>query len=172
MSTKQKDTKEKEQPDRARAVATNRKALFRYEILERFEAGIVLLGTEVKALREGNVNVGDAFVRFEGEQAWLYQMHIGPYRGGNRENHDSLRVRKLLLHKKEIKRLFGLTLQRGLTVVPLGVYSNNRKKFKVTLALVKGKTQSDKREATKRREADREISRVFRSNQKFSKSDA
>jgi SsrA-binding protein len=172
MSTKQKDTKEKVQPDRARAVATNRKALFRYEILERFEAGIVLLGTEVKALREGNVNVGDAFVRFEGEQAWLYQMHIGPYRGGTRENHDSLRVRKLLLHKKEIKRLFGLTLQRGLTVVPLGVYSSNRKKFKVTLALVKGKTQSDKREATKRREADREISRVFRSNQKFSKSDA
>ncbi|MEC4682354.1 MAG: SsrA-binding protein SmpB [Nitrospirota bacterium] len=171
MSTKQKETKGSGQPDRARAVATNRKALFRYEILERFEAGIVLLGTEVKALREGNVNLGDAFVRFEGEEAFLYQMHIGPYRGGNRENHDPLRIRKLLLHKKEIKKLFGLTLQRGLTVVPLGIY-NNKRKFKVTLALVKGKTLADKREATKRREADREISRVFRSNQKFSKSDS
>lgn len=171
MSSKLKDPNEKGPAERARPVTTNRKALFRYEILERFEAGIALLGTEVKALRGGNVNLGDAFVRFEGEEAWLYQMHIGPYRGGNRENHESLRVRKLLLHKKEIRRLFGLTLQRGLTVVPLGIYCNARKKFKVTLALVKGKTLSDKREATKRREADRELSRTFRSNQKFSKSD-
>lgn len=172
MSTKRKEPRGESLPERNRPVSTNRKALFRYEILEKFEAGIVLLGTEVKALREGSVNLGDAFVRFEGEQAFLYQLHIGPYRGGNRENHDSLRVRKLLLHKKEIRRLFGLTLQKGLTVVPLGVYFNSKKKCKVTLALVKGKTQSDKREATKRREADREISRVFRSNQRFSKSDA
>ncbi|MCL5286295.1 MAG: SsrA-binding protein SmpB [Nitrospirae bacterium] len=168
MATRKKE--ENEAP-KSRAVSTNRKALFRYEVLEKFEAGIVLLGTEVKALREGAVNLGDAFVRFEGEEAFLYQMHVGPYRGGNRENHESLRVRKLLLHKKEIRRLFGLTLQKGLTVVPLGIYCNNRKKFKVTLALVKGKTQGDKREAVKRREADREISRVFRSNQKFSKRD-
>jgi SsrA-binding protein len=169
MAGKKKD--EREADEKARAVSTNRKALFRYEVLERFEAGIVLWGTEVKAIREGSVNLGDAFVRFEKEEAWLYQMHVGPYRGGNRENHDPLRVRKLLLHRKEILRLFGLTLQKGLTVVPLGIYSNNRKKFKVTLALVKGKTQGDKREAIKRREADREISRVFRSNQKFSKRD-
>ena len=169
MAAKSKD--EREADEKARAVSTNRKALFRYEVIERFEAGIVLWGTEVKAIREGSVNLGDAFVRFEKEEAWLYQMHVGPYRGGNRENHDPLRVRKLLLHRKEILRLFGLTLQKGLTVVPLGIYSNNRKKFKVTLALVKGKTQGDKREAIKRREADREISRVFRSNQKFSKRD-
>ena len=169
MAAKSKD--ERAADEKARAVSTNRKALFRYEVIERFEAGIVLWGTEVKAIREGSVNLGDAFVRFEKEEAWLYQMHVGPYRGGNRENHDPLRVRKLLLHRKEILRLFGLTLQKGLTVVPLGIYSNNRKKFKVTLALVKGKTQGDKREAIKRREADREISRVFRSNQKFSKRD-
>ena len=169
MSDKKKDGKETE--ERSRAVSTNRKALFRYEVIERFEAGIVLWGTEVKAIREGSINLSDAFVRFEKEEAYLYQMHVGPYRGGNRENHDPLRVRKLLLHKKEILRLFGLTLQKGLTVVPLGIYSNSRKKFKVTLALVKGKTQGDKREAIKRREADREISRVFRSNQKFSRRD-
>ena len=169
MAAKSKD--ERAADEKARAVSTNRKALFRYEVIERFEAGIVLWGTEVKAIREGSVNLGDAFVRFEKEEAWLYQMHVGPYRGGNRENHDPLRVRKLLLHRKEILRLFGLTLQKGLTVVPLGIYSNKRKKFKVTLALVKGKTQGDKREAIKRREADREISRVFRSNQKFSKRD-
>jgi SsrA-binding protein len=169
MAAKSKD--ERAADEKARAVSTNRKALFRYEVIERFEAGIVLWGTEVKAIREGSVNLGDAFVRFEKEEAWLYQMHVGPYRGGNRENHDPLRVRKLLLHRKEILRLFGLTLQKGLTVVPLGIYSNNRKKFKVTLALVKGKTQGDKREAIKRREANREISRVFRSNQKFSKRD-
>ena len=171
MATKNKEEKGESASERGRAVATNRKAFYRYEILEKLEAGIVLLGTEVKALREGQVNLGDAFVRFEGEEAHLYQMHIGPYRGGNRENHDPFRVRKLLLHKKEIQRLFGLTLQKGLTVVPLGIYSNERKKYKVTLALVKGKTQVDKRETIKRREADREISRVFRSNQKFSKRD-
>ena len=171
MATKKNEEMKDKEAERGRAVATNRKALFRYEILEKFEAGIVLLGTEVKALREGQVNLGDAFVRIEGEQAYLYQMHIGPYRGGNRENHDPFRVRKLLLHKKEILRLYGLMLQKGLTVVPLGIYSNNRKRYKVTLALVKGKTQVDKRESIKRREADREISRVFRSNQKFSKRD-
>ena len=169
MAAKSKD--EREADEKARAVSTNRKALFRYEVIERFEAGIVLWGTEVKAIREGSVNLGDAFVRFEKEEAWLYQMHVGPYRGGNRENHDPLRVRKLLLHRKEILRLFGLTLQKGLTVVPLGIYCNDRKRYKVTLALVKGKSQVDKRETIKRREADREISRVFRSNQKFSKRD-
>ncbi len=172
MTTKNKEEKDGGEAGRARAVATNRKALFRYEVLEKVEAGLVLLGTEVKALREGQVNLADAFVRFEGEQAYLYQMHIGPYRGGNRENHEPFRVRKLLLHKKEILRLYGLTLQKGLTVVPLGIYCNDRKRYKVTLALVKGKSQVDKRETIKRREADREISRVFRSNQKFTKRDA
>ena len=98
MAGKKKD--EREADEKARAVSTNRKALFRYEVIERFEAGIVLWGTEVKAIREGSVNLGDAFVRFEKEEAWLYQMHVGPYRGGNRENHDPLRVRKLLLHRK------------------------------------------------------------------------
>lgn len=151
---------------RERATATNRKAFHEYEVLERFEAGIVLFGTEVKALRDGRVNLGDAFVRVENEEAWLWQLHIGPYMAAFRDNHEPMRKRKLLLHKKEILRIMGLVRQKGLTVVPLRIYSGHRGMFKVEIALVRGKTQGDKRDAIREREANREIQRVFRSRQK------
>ncbi len=157
-----------EQPT-ARAAATNRKAFHQYEVLEKLEAGLVLKGTEVKALREGRVNLGDAFVRVENEEAFLYQMHIGPYGAADRENHEPLRKRKLLLHIREIRRIMGLIKLKGLTVVPLRIYPNREGRFKVEIALVRGKTKGDKREAEREREAHREIERAFRTRQKVGK---
>ncbi|MHB1285183.1 MAG: SsrA-binding protein SmpB [Leptospirales bacterium] len=153
-------------PSEGRAAATNRKAFHQYEILEKFEVGIVLFGTEVKALREGRVNLGDAFVKVDREEAWLWQMHIGPFMAASRDNHEPLRKRKLLLHKREILRIMGLVRQKGLTVVPIRIYSNRDGRYKIEVALVRGKTQGDKREAIREREAKREIQRVFRSRQK------
>lgn len=148
-------------------ILTNPKARRDYHILETIEAGIVLRGTEVKALRAGKGQITDAFARIETNEAYLYNAHIDEYAQGNRENHDPKSVRKLLLHKSEIRRLFGLAGVKGNALVPLAFYWKNGK-VKVTLAVVKGKIEFDKREDIKKREAQRELKRatMHRSKQK------
>jgi SsrA-binding protein len=136
-------------------IATNKKAFHDYFILEKMEAGISLLGTEVKAIREGRLNLKDSYAMLRGGEAFLINCHISPYSHGNRENHDPTRHRKLLLHQREIRKLIGKTQAKGLTLVPLRVYLK-RGKIKVELGVAKGKKQYDKRETERRKEADRE----------------
>jgi SsrA-binding protein len=140
----------------------NKKAYHDYEILEKYEAGIALKGTEVKSLREGRANLRDAFVRIENGEAFLFNAYIAPYSHGNLFNHEPTRRRKLLLHKSEIKRLVGRTQEKGLTIVPLRMYFNNRGKVKVEIALVKGRKKYDKREVIKRRELEREAQKAMK----------
>lgn len=140
-------------------ILSNPKARRDYHILQTFEAGIVLKGTEVKALRAGKGQLRDAFARIENEQAFLYNAHIDEYSYGNLQNHDPKAVRKLLLHKAEIRRLFGLTSVSGHTLVALSFFWKNGK-VKVLLGVGKGKVQFDKRDAMKKRDADREVRRV------------
>jgi SsrA-binding protein len=140
-------------------ILSNPKARRDYEILETFEAGIVLHGTEVKALRAGKGQISDAFARIENDQPYLYNAHIDEYTFGNRQNHNPKAVRRLLLHKREIRKLFGLASIKGHTLVPLSFYWKNGK-VKVALAVGKGKAQYDKREDLKRRESDRELKRA------------
>ena len=135
--------------------ATNKKAFHDYFIMEKFEAGISLLGTEVKAIREGRLNLKDSYALVQGGEAFLFNCHISPYSHGNRENHEPTRTRKLLLHQKEIKKLIGKTQEKGLTLVPLRVYLK-RGKIKVELGVARGKKLIDKRETVRRKEADRE----------------
>jgi SsrA-binding protein len=148
-----------------RVIAGNRRAFHDYHVEETYEAGIALVGTEVKALREGKANLQDSFARIEHDEVLLYHCHIQPYSHGNLQNHDPLRVRKLLLHRQEIERLLGKTQERGLTLIPLKLYFKNGR-AKVELALAKGKTGPDKRDSLKRREATREIQRSIRERQK------
>ncbi|HEY2438311.1 MAG TPA: SsrA-binding protein SmpB [Solirubrobacteraceae bacterium] len=144
-------------------VATNRQASFRYNLLDRFEAGIALVGTEVKSLREGNVQLKDAYAAVRDGEVWLMGMYIAPYGPASRENHDPERPRKLLLHRYEIDRLIGATRERGLTVVPTRVYfSGGGSRAKVEIALARGKDIHDKRESIRRRETAREIQRELR----------
>ncbi|MEO2069292.1 MAG: SsrA-binding protein SmpB [Desulfurobacteriaceae bacterium] len=140
----------------------NKKAYYDYEILEKYEAGIALKGTEVKSLREGKANLRDAFVRIENGEAFLFNAYIAPYTHGNLFNHEPTRTRKLLLHKSEIKRLLGKTQEKGLTIIPLRMYFNNRGKVKVEIALARGKKKYDKREAIKRREMEREAQKAMK----------
>ena len=140
-------------------ILNNPKARRDYHILETFEAGIVLRGTEVKALRLGKAQLSDAFARVDREEVWLYNAHIDEYSHGNRTNHQPKAPRKLLLHRAEIRKLFGLASVRGHALVPLSLYWKNGK-VKVSLAVGKGKAEFDKREDVKRREADREIRRA------------
>lgn len=135
--------------------ATNKKAFHDYFIMEKFEAGISLLGTEVKAIREGRLNLKDSYALVQGGEAFLFNCHISPYSHGNRENHEPTRTRKLLLHQKEIKKLIGKTQEKGLTLVPLRVYLK-RGKIKIELGVARGKKLIDKRETVRRKEADRE----------------
>jgi SsrA-binding protein len=145
--------------DGRKVVATNRKARHEYEILERFEAGLVLRGPEVKSVREGKVGFQDAFARVERGEAWLYDLHISPYEQANRYNEDPLRPRKLLLHRDEIRRLIGKVEEKGLTLVPTELYF--RKGYaKVTLALARGRKLHDKREKLKREAQEREARRA------------
>lgn len=149
--------------DGRRVVIRNRKARHEYEILETFEAGLVLEGSEVKSLREGNASFTDAFARVEDGEVWLYSLHISPYRSSARiDEPDPTRTRKLLLKKSEIEKLAGKTARRGLTLIPLDLYFR-RGYARVTLALAQGKKLHDKRETLKRkameREAEREIQR-------------
>lgn len=144
-----------------KVVTVNRKARHEYHILESYEAGIALKGTEVKSLRAGKANLQDSFARIENSELILYNMHIAQYEQGNRFNHEPKRPRKLLMHKREIMRLLGKTQEKGLTLVPLKVYFNNGR-AKVELALVKGKKVYDKREAIKARDARREMDRAMK----------
>jgi|SRR5947208_66379 len=144
-------------------VATNRQASFRYNLLDRFEAGIVLRGTEVKSLREANAQLKDAYAVVRDGEPWLIGMYIAPYGPASRENHDPERERKLLLHRGEIERLTTATRERGLTVVPTRVYfSGPGSRAKVEIALARGKDVHDKRETIRRRETQREIARELR----------
>ena len=154
--------KEKKIDPNIRQVTRNRKAWHNYQILETIEAGMVLVGTEVKSLRLGKCNLGDAYARLDKGEVFLENMHISPYDPGHRFNHDPRRTRKLLLNRREIRRLIGKIQQKGLTLVPLRVYFKGRH-AKVELALARGKRLYDKREAIARRESDRELRRtVFR----------
>ncbi len=138
-----------------KVVATNKKAFHDYFILEKIEAGISLLGTEVKAIREGRLNLKDSYAMVQAGETFLFNCHISPYSHGNRENHDPTRSRKLLLHAREIRKLIGKTQEKGLTLVPLRVYLK-RGRIKVELGVARGKKLIDKRETERRKEADRE----------------
>ena len=138
-----------------RLIADNRKALHDYHVLDSWEAGVALLGTEVKAIREGSVNLRDSYARLENGEVWLMNLHISPYSHTGYAHHDERRQRKLLLHRHEIQKLMGRVIERGLTLVPLRMYLN-KGRVKVALALVKGKQAHDKRETIRRREVDRE----------------
>ncbi len=139
-------------------VTTNRKAYHDYHIQETYEAGISLLGTEVKSLREGRVNLKDSYAIIKDNEVFLLNCHISPYSHGNIQNHDPLRTRKLLLHRKEISKLWGKLSQKGFTLVPLNIYFK-KGKAKVEIGLCKGKRQYEKRETIKEKEARREIQR-------------
>jgi SsrA-binding protein len=143
-----------------KVVATNRKARHEYHILDEWEAGIALTGSEVKSLREGKVSFQDAFARVENGEVWLHSLHIAPYAQANRQNHDPLRPRKLLLHRQEIRKLIGKVEEKGLTLVPLEIYFH-RGYAKVRLALARGKQLHDKREALKKRDQEREARRAM-----------
>lgn len=138
-----------------RLIADNRKALHDYFVLESFEAGIALLGTEVKAIREGRVNLRDSYARVEGGEVWLLNVHISPYSHTGYAHHEERRQRKLLLHRAEIRKLTGRVAEKGLTLVPLRMYFKDGR-VKVALGLAKGKQLHDKRETIRRREIDRE----------------
>jgi SsrA-binding protein len=144
-----------------KVVSVNRKAYHDYHVLESFEAGIALTGTEIKALRDGRANLQDAYARVENGELWLVGSHIGPYAPAGRFNHEPGRPRKLLMHRSEIRELERATQQQGLTVVPLRLYLKDGL-AKVELALVKGKRQYDKREAIAKRTAEREMQRALR----------
>ena len=142
-------------------VSTNRKAYHDYFIEETYEAGITLLGTEVKSLREGKANLKDSYALIKGNEIFLLNCHISPYSHGNIQNHDPLRTRKLLLHRKEINKLWGKLTQKGLTLIPLKIYFK-KGKAKVEIGLAKGKRKYEKRESIKEKEAKREIERHLR----------
>ena len=146
-----------------RGIAVNRKALHDFEILSSVEAGLVLTGTEIKSIREGRVNLRDAFARGEKGELWLYNCNIAPYDKGNRYNHEPTRPRKLLLHKREIEELTLETEQKGLTLVPLRMYFK-RGRAKLQLAMARGRKSYDKRAAIADRDAQRQIARALRQN--------
>ena len=150
--------------DRKRAerlLADNRKAHHDYHILHTYEAGIVLLGTEVKSIREGRVNLRDSFARVEGGEVFIYNIHVSPYSHRGYADHEPTRRRKLLLHKGEIRRLIGKTVERGMTLVPVRMYLKNGR-VKVVVGVAKGKKTYDKRETIRRREAERETRRAIK----------
>jgi SsrA-binding protein len=149
------------EPAAVTSVATNRKAWHDYFIEERYEAGISLTGTEVKALREGRANLQDSFARIEGGNVVLHHCHISPYSHGARENHDPLRARQLLLNRDEINRLAGKVQLKGLTLVPLSIYFK-RGRAKVELGLARGKQRGDKRETLRRKTAAREVEKAMK----------
>ncbi|HSL21774.1 MAG TPA: SsrA-binding protein SmpB [Vicinamibacterales bacterium] len=136
-------------------IADNRKAFHDYHILETFEAGMALLGTEVKAIREGRVNLRDSYARAEAGEIWAYNIHVSPYSHRGYADHDPTRRRKLLLHREQIRKLIGKTTERGMTLVPTRMYFKNGR-VKLAIGLAKGKKTHDKRETIRRRDAERE----------------
>ncbi|HKY64103.1 MAG TPA: SsrA-binding protein SmpB [bacterium] len=150
----------------SKPLAENRKARFNYEILEKLEAGIALVGSEVKSLREGGGNLADAYAHFQRNELWLANLHIAHYKAANQFNHEPTRLRKLLLHRQELDRLLGKIQEKGLTLLPLTLYLKGGK-VKVELGLGKGKKAHDKRDTIKQRESDRELKRVKKSLSKM-----
>jgi SsrA-binding protein len=148
-----------------RVIAENRKARHDYHVLETYESGVALLGTEVKAIREGRVNLRDSYARVDRGEVWMMNVHISPYSHRGYAHHEELRQRKLLLHRHEIRKLIGRTAERGLTLVPLEMYFKNGR-VKVLLALAKGKQAHDKRETLRRREVDRETRAAVKARQR------
>lgn len=146
-------------------IAENRKAFHDYHIIETFEAGIVLAGTEVKSIREGRVNLRDSYARTEGAEVFVYNIHILPYSHRGYADHDPIRKRKLLLHEHEIRKLIGKVMEKGMTLVPVRMYFKNRR-VKIALGLAKGKQAHDKRETIKRRETDRETRAAVKQRQR------
>jgi SsrA-binding protein len=154
---------EKTEREKARStIAENRKAFHDFHLLETFEAGVMLLGTEVKAIREGRVNLRDSYARVEDGEVFLYNVTISPYSHRGYADHEPLRRRKLLLHRDEIRKLIGKTVEKGMTLVPVRLYFKGGK-VKVAVSLAKGKKEYDKRETIKRRETDRETRAAIKS---------
>jgi len=151
--------------DEIMIIAENRKARHEYHIEDVIEAGLVLQGTEVKSIRGRRVNLKDSFAKVENNEVFLYGMHISPYEQGNRYNHDPLRVRKLLLNRSEIRRLIGITREKGMALIPLRLYFR-RGRVKLELAVARGKKLYDKRQDLAERNAQRDIERAFRERQK------
>jgi SsrA-binding protein len=149
-----------------RTVAQNRKARHDYFVLETFECGIVLTGTEIKSVRDGKVNLKEGYALIRGGELWLVGVHISPYEKGSYYNHEPLRDRKLLMKRHEILRLFAKVREKGLTLVPLSVYLKEGKRAKVELALVKGKLLHDKRDSLAERDAKRDIERAVRRSER------
>lgn len=147
--------------DNIKVVATNRKAKFEYFLIETFEAGIVLQGSEIKSIRAGQISLTEAFVQTNGEDAWLMGAHISPYEQANRFNHDPVRPRRLLLHKKEIRTLWDDARQKGMTIIPTRVYLKGGR-AKVEIALARGKKTYDKRETIAKRDRERDSARDMR----------
>lgn len=145
-----------------KTITTNRKARHDFEIIETIETGIALKGSEVKTLRQGKASIQDSHARVEKGEVWLYHMHIPAYKDAPVNNHDEYRPRKLLLHKKQIRKLIKLSEEKGMTLVPLSVYFNEKNKVKVQLAVARGRRQHDKRDAIARREVQRSMDREFR----------
>ncbi|MBN1501555.1 MAG: SsrA-binding protein SmpB [Spirochaetes bacterium] len=148
-------------PDNFKDIANNKKARFEYEILETFEAGIVLKGTEVKSLREGKTNISDAYAKIRNGEIFIHQMNISVYKFGNIHNHDPQAVRKLLMHKKEIKKLTGKINEKGYTVIPLKIYFKNGL-VKLLIGLGRGKALYDKRQDLKKKDATRDLQRIMK----------
>lgn len=147
--------------ENVKVVAKNRKARHDYFILETLEAGLALKGTEIKSIRAGQISLKEAYIRVDGEEAWLVNAHVAPYDHASRENHDPIREKKLLLHKREIENLYAEVRQKGTTIIPLQVHLRNGK-AKIEIAIAKGKKKYDKREAIKKRDAQRDIDRAFK----------
>jgi SsrA-binding protein len=147
-----------------KVVATNRKARHEYFLLDTYEAGIALQGSEIKAIRAGQISLAQAYIRLDGQEAWLIDAHVAPYEQAGRFNHDPLRPKKLLLHSDEIRKLWDTVRQKGVTIIPLRIYLKNRR-AKVEIAVAKGKKLYDKRAAIAERDAEREIERQFHSRE-------
>ncbi len=144
-----------------KVLARNRKASFDYHLLDIFEAGLVLKGSEIKAIRAGQMSIKEAYIRTDGQQAWLVNAHIAHYNPASRDNHELRRERKLLLHRKEIEKLWEETQRKGSTIVPLRVYLK-KGHAKIEIAVARGKQKYDKRQAIKKRDAEREMQRALR----------
>ena len=147
--------------EHVKVVASNRKARFEYILLERYEAGMALQGSEIKSVRAGQISLAEAYVRVDGREAWLVDAHVAPYEQASRFGHDPRRPRKLLLHRKEIRELWNAVRQKGMSIVPTRVYLKEGR-AKVEIAIGQGKKHYDKRQAIARREAEREIERQMR----------
>ncbi|MEW5692368.1 MAG: SsrA-binding protein SmpB [Candidatus Hydrogenedentota bacterium] len=145
-----------------KVITVNKKAGFNYQIFERFEAGIVLKGSEVKSIREGNINLKDGYCIMKADELYLINVHISRYKPSGVLNHEPERARKMLLHKRELKRLTGKINERGLSIIPLKVYINQKGRIKVEIGLAKGKSKIDKREDLRKRAIDREIERELK----------